>query len=262
MRSGFVLAVAFAASVALANVQSSGSADRGNTTNRMDAVREAIARRERLMGGFLSKPGSGEGRIVFVDCQDRFRHDALQDIARQLGQLSRLGIAAVRGEKGLDPASARKAHGAEIALTMADRPGEPLLLLAPEDGWGMVNVARIPAGDCFAAGCSKALLRAFGLLCCGGISMQQGNIMSEAKLENTSGLQNVLPQDVTIRQLKYLADMGVKPQIRATYKKACEEGWAPAPTNDVQKAIWEKVKSDKERGPTNPITIPPPKKVK
>ena len=33
---------------------------------------------------------------------------------------------------------------------------------------------------------------------------------------------------------------------RASYKVACEEGWAPAPTNDFQKAIWEKVKAEKE----------------
>ena len=53
---------------------------------------------------------------------------------------------------------------------------------------------------------------------------------------------------------------GIEPIRMATYRIACEEGWAPAPTNDVQKAIWEKVKADKERGPTNPIKIEPPKK--
>ncbi len=89
--------------------------------------------------------------------------------------------------------------------------------------------------------------------------MQQGNILSEVKLEKTYDLQNTLPQDVTMRQLKYLADMGGKPQSRTTYRKACEEGWAPAPTNDVQKAIWDKV----HEMPTEPIKIKPEtKKVK
>ena len=32
---------------------------------------------------------------------------------------------------------------------------------------------------------------------------------------------------------------------RATYKQACLEGWAPTPTNDYQKAIWESVKAAK-----------------
>ena len=62
------------------------------------------------------------------------------------------------------------------------------------------------------------------------------------------------------RIIKHLKGIGVKPARRTTYKRACQEGWAPAPTNAYQKAIWEQVKADKERGPTNPITIPPPKK--
>jgi hypothetical protein len=51
---------------------------------------------------------------------------------------------------------------------------------------------------------------------------------------------------------------GITQTMISSYLKACEQGWAPAPTNDYQRAIWEKVKADKERGPTNPITIPPP----
>ena len=42
-----------------------------------------------------------------------------------------------------------------------------------------------------------------------------------------------------------------------TYRQACIEGWAPAPTNDVQKAIWEKVHSEKERGPSHGLKISP-----
>lgn len=45
--------------------------------------------------------------------------------------------------------------------------------------------------------------------------------------------------------------------ITSTYRSACKEGWAPAPTNEYQRAIWERVKSDKERGPTNGIKIEP-----
>ena len=237
------------------------SADATNRMDaaRMEAVKEAIARRDRQTGGTLVRPGSGGGRIAFVNCQERFAQNALEDIAQQLGRMSRLNIVSVKGKKNLVPSSVRKEHGAEVSVMLVDKPDEPLMLLAPEDGWGMVNVARIADGEKFNAGCCKALLRTFGLLCGGGISMQQGNILSEVKLEKTYDLQNTLPQDVTMRQLKYLADMGVKPQSRTTYRKACEEGWAPAPTNEVQKAIWDKV----HEMPTEPIKIKPEtKKVK
>ena len=36
-----------------------------------------------------------------------------------------------------------------------------------------------------------------------------------------------------------------------TYKQACREGWAPPPTNDVQKAIWDQVR----QMPAKPIKI-------
>jgi hypothetical protein len=39
--------------------------------------------------------------------------------------------------------------------------------------------------------------------------------------------------------------MGIKPARMTTYRKACEEGWAPMPTNSVQKAIWDEVKVKK-----------------
>jgi len=37
------------------------------------------------------------------------------------------------------------------------------------------------------------------------------------------------------------------------------EGWAPAPTNAYQRAVWDEVKSEKERGPSNALKIVPGK---
>jgi hypothetical protein len=53
---------------------------------------------------------------------------------------------------------------------------------------------------------------------------------------------------------------GVCPELLAGYRKVMKIGWTLAPTNEYQKAICEQVKADKERGPTNPIKIPMPKK--
>ena len=38
---------------------------------------------------------------------------------------------------------------------------------------------------------------------------------------------------------------------RGTYRRACEQGWAPQPTNDVQKAIWAEFHTK----PTEPMQI-------
>ena len=49
----------------------------------------------------------------------------------------------------------------------------------------------------------------------------------------------------------YFTRMGVSPTRKGTYEAAVKQGWAPAPTNDIQKAIWDKV----HQLPTKPIQI-------
>ena len=41
----------------------------------------------------------------------------------------------------------------------------------------------------------------------------------------------------------HMPKIGVTFPYVTTYKRACREGWAPSPTNDIQKAIWEKVRA-------------------
>ena len=60
------------------------------------------------------------------------------------------------------------------------------------------------------------------------------------------------PQDKRIDVMIMSATaLGAYVKRRTSYQKACEEGWAPLPTNDVQKAIWDKVHAV----PKNPMKI-------
>ena len=49
--------------------------------------------------------------------------------------------------------------------------------------------------------------------------------------------------------------LGIIPCRRLIYEDACREGWAPAPTNDYQKAIWESVKAEQSKDPEKAIKI-------
>ena len=45
---------------------------------------------------------------------------------------------------------------------------------------------------------------------------------------------------------------------KSTYMGACRQGWAPAPTNEYQKAIWDRVNKERAeatKNPTNPMKI-------
>ena len=54
--------------------------------------------------------------------------------------------------------------------------------------------------------------------------------------------------------------LGIKAERRCSYRQACKEGWAPSPTNDIQRKVWEKVQIEKgfeaqTKDPTKPIKI-------
>ena len=49
------------------------------------------------------------------------------------------------------------------------------------------------------------------------------------------------------------AAYGMTPLTIASYRTACRNGWAPAPTNDIQKAIWDEIHAM----PTEPLKIKP-----
>ena len=115
------------------------------------------------------------------------------------------------------PSVAGVADNAAVSITLKDG-GE--LVANPVSG-----AVEVPAGKDTAetvANLWKGLLTVFAYA---SEPMSQGGAMV---------ISHALPQ------------MGI-PQIRrVSYKNACEEGWAPAPTNEFQKAIWEKVKAEKE----------------
>ena len=149
---------------------------------------------------------------------------------------------------------------------MLESPDAPALLVAPEEGWAAVNVAKLAVGDplppVFAARFRKELWRAAAWAVGGGNSSFQPCLLKGiTTMKDLDAIPLLQPgPEPNNKMIDEAHRRGVQTARFNTYRQACVEGWAPPPTNDVQKAIWEQVKADKERGPTNPITIQPPKK--
>ena len=76
---------------------------------------------------------------------------------------------------------------------------------------------------------------AFGV----GGSQFGGNLLSATTVSELDDMQLFLPVDVFSKIDASAEKRGLRPEIVAEYYEACEQGWAPPPTNDVQKAIWE-----------------------
>lgn len=274
-----VVAAMVAAATALAAAASGGAAANGDGAAAARPKRtlapgefEARARRsfERRTGGKVRKPGSAQGKVVFLNAQRRVPAEALAGAFAEIDATVHPMWEAVdvEGVNAANPKGDIARVGGRIGVAIVDDGAAPGLVVAPEDGWAVVNVAALAAGGAeggtLAARVRKEVLRGFALA--GGCAfMSRGQVVLRGGVRGPRGLDAIAEEEYGVEALmtleRELPGYGVMPWREATYKQACREGWAPKPTNDVQRAIWDKVNADKERGPSNPILIKPePKK--
>ena len=218
--------------------------------------KKAFNDRVAQLGGFVIYPNSQKGRVAFIDTQ------VFKDVKRQIPiKLDFLKMPA--GE----PIKLKVEAKADFAVIIVYDESLPTSMIVPEEKYAIVNVAKYKKGlkmpseaALYKKRCSKAALKAYMLLCGGCASRYPGHVGTAQSVNDLDISHDKLPIDIQESMKKYLASAGVTPLRKTIYRKACQEGWAPAPTNEYQKAIWDKVRSEKERGPTNPIEIPMPKK--
>lgn len=232
-----------------------------------EATEEAIARKKRLnerTGGLILHPGTG--KVVVANVQSKVNSDLVKSTAEVVTKEFRVAV-----EHDKEPTftitsagESIKRTGASAMVFVIDDPNLPFSLIAPEAKWGCVNVAALvtdsPNVEKLQARYKKMFMRTVSSLLGAGASGYKVSVMqsvsSLAELDEIKGIG--LDPQALMSIMQRLPKIGITPPRMLPYIKACREGWAPPPTNDVQRTIWEKVKADKERGPTNPITIPPP----
>lgn len=206
-------------------------------------------------GGEIVKKGSYLGKVSIVNQQSKLSAEDCAEVAKLLAEHTQCNIVADDG------------NGAAIKLYLIDDPKEPTMLLATEDHWGKLNLSKmvddLPGAKAkekfFNPRARKMIIKAMSLLMGGGSSQFPGNIMNTATIRELDMLKENIPVDMIDYYQTYLGKLGVTKMEKTTYLRACKEGWAPAPTNDVQKAIWDKVHAM----PTAPLKIKPEtKKVK
>lgn len=248
--------------VAIAFVALAGSiiADETVSTNAANAARrkrtpEELEERARTSemrrhGGTIRKPGSAYGKVVFLNAQKKVGSGefkaALDEIEANVHPIWE--IKDVESVSLPNPSADIKNHKGDVGVAIVDSDSLPALLLAPEEGWAVVNVAALskgnPPADVLASRVRKELLRGFALA--GGCAfMSRSQIVLRGDIRSPRDLDSIQEDSYGVEALMTLERMlpyyGVMPWKQATYKKACREGWAPAPTNEYQKAIWDKV---------------------
>ena len=210
-------------------------------TNQVDRIARA--------GGLVLRPGAFAGKVSIVNQQARLPQSDCEAIAKAVSEATQCNVVVDGGE------------GAAVKLYVIDDPSAPTVLLATEDHWGKMNVAKLvddlPGENAkrkfFVPRGRKMLLKSLSILLGGGASQFPGNSMNTTTLKQLDLAGEGIPVDMIDNYVKYLKPLGVTPAETTTYRKACREGWAPQPTNDVQRAIWDKIHAM----PTAPMKIKP-----
>lgn len=198
----------------------------------------------------LCKPGSQRGEVVYVNCKSGVPEDWIRFSMDYFTKETNFRITLRNGAFALPNPGVQ----GSASLFLTDDPSLPPMLVAPESRWAMVNMAPLKCADKarFEARVRRELSRGFAFLCGGGESQFRDSLMSVVRTDQLDAQEDHrLPVDVTSRFVGMMDQLGVTPAVYGDYETACQEGWAPTPTNDIQKAIWEKVHTP----PSRPLKI-------
>lgn len=268
-----MVAVAAAGLLAAANVEIPDPTVRELSKQEVMALpKEArMAYMQRLIalktGGRIVKPNTGKGAVRVISSTKAIGAGAMDETFAVLTKVVKIDIKMIEGTKPelLTAKGELKKYDAQAGVFVVEDEALPRLLVAPEEGWAIVNVTALKEGNVqkekFEARIRKEISRALALVAgCGNAGAVMQSVTKVSDLDNIP--VETFPPTARNQMIGHLGNLGIEPIHEASYLRACQEGWAPSPTNDAQRAIWKKVKSDRERGPTNPITIPPPNKKK
>lgn len=211
-------------------------------------------------GGYVRKPGSARGKVVFLNAQKRIPADRFAQAFAEI-DFSTKAPCEVKNVASVTTASIKEetaALGAQVGVALVDTANDPALFGAPEERWAMVNVAKLaidnPDPEKLARRTRLELLRAFALA--GGCAfVGRGLIALRNDIQAPADLDRIRSESYGVEAIntfkRNLPRLGVRPWIVVSYEEACQEGWAPQPTNKYQKAVWDRVHA----APTKPIKI-------
>ena len=202
-------------------------------------------------GPKIARPGTLKGKIAVVNAQTSAPKSWIDEAVEYLRKETNFEIELVEGQFSFP--NPKVVGGA--TLYVIDDASMPRVLAATEDRWTMMNVSPLKRSKTqfFEARVKKEVSRAFAMLC-GGMTSNYGISLvgTVTKSEDLDVFPNgKLPIDVLMRMEPYMAGLGVAPAKLVPYRIACQEGWAPQPTNEIQRAVWDEVHAI----PDKPITI-------
>ncbi len=201
----------------------------------------------------------GKGYVSVIDCRkDRGVHVCQDGIAK----IKDLFSIEIREFKGVpfeftNAKSQLENTRGNAAVFIIDDPNLPISLAAPEEKWTLLNVARMNAIGSDADKLESRTSKLFVRQCCFilGSDKEKSTETCFYPAFSVDDIDKIQSLDVTMSAFmaigEVLGRLGIEPIEIVSYQDTCEMGIAQPPTNDVQRAIWDKVYAI----PKNPMKI-------
>ena len=213
-------------------------------------------------GGIVEKPYSGN-YFRIVNAQNTVTNEAIREFVvkmrmetllpfeSRIGELVNVEVAKTVAEQLI------KENRVGAGIVIVDDSTRNTHIESVEGRWAVLNISPLkadaPDAKTLEARCAKMLWRAAARALGVGYVAHDASVLKPfATLAELDANREMKPSpDGSNAMLQNAAGYGITPLTIASYRTACRNGWAPAPTNDVQKTIWDQV----HQIPDKPITI-------
>lgn len=224
---------------------------------------EIKALMDRRSGGLVAPKTNGK-TFLLIDAREA-KDGFLESFTEKMKKQFHLGVTAVTRESPknadlFEVANACKTMMSPAVIMIVDIDKKPVLSVYPENAVGIVNVApfKVPDSTRYMERLTKEVWRCIALSL-GGFSMTapNGKVVNSilSPVYSTKNLDELKISFLTPHQTaaiyEAMSQIGIQASRPVVYSLACRQGWAPAPTNAIQKAIWDKVHA----APKNPMKI-------
>lgn len=228
-------------------------------------TREEIERMPKVLektGGFVDVAAQGVS-VWVVDARNNVG-GAPDQFAEVFANLSKTNVQVEKTPLKNDQCPAkmiincRAASKAMYAIAVIDDEKSSGLVVLPEERVAIVNAAKYKEGNDPVRReerIHKELWRALGFVAGVGYAPYKNDVLQPVySVPELDSLVYQVMQPMNFQKIyTYMKNFGVTRARHIPYKLAVMEGWAAQPTNEYQKAIWDKV----HEIPTEPITIKP-----
>ena len=230
-----------------------------NLTARQKLIKE---HREFIMrtGGYVIKPDAGNRAVVIANAQTRVPVVAFRRALGYMRFAAKINFDLRTLKTAEEPyAKMVKETNAAVLIVVVDKPeSSSPILVSPDERWTVVNVAALASdkpGDTVLQTRFRAALTRAICYACGGGSSKNKSVPTSPLTGGVADYDRLMAESLGPDQIAFMTDylfeLGSRQILRVTYDVACQQGWAPAPTNAIQKAVWEKV----HKVPDKPMKI-------